>query len=628
MAKKLINLGAAPNDNTGDSLRAGGSIINSNFNELYDAKEDLESNIAGKTDKGGYPGTSQDLKNYIDTLSFDGAITYDTVNDLPTPVPSAGTTAKVGNDPDPNNNGNWYVSGGAWVQVAQNNTVDDIFGLPEKLSMAKVSTTSDKVCAYGIDSLTDGSGAPGERTYMSTFDPIWRGAFGSSEIGFVWLNSRDMNNSGFVWGNNLPNMISQTDFSIAPFKYSLCGKGCYQASGTGGYIDVNTVDKHFDSYRLYYLQQPGGGTFKVGFNEMNINDMIDVNSDGALSLQFVDVDRSPNNSLRSAVRQITGNCVFFGIKYMNAGSNASTLNIATGGMTLEKINGLDRNFRQQWYSLLKPAVLLLNAGTNDQDTATKSELKQWLGDYIDDVKAGHPGCNVVIVQPNQTSAWNVTNAPEHYAARQELANEKEVDFFDTIKIIGDYDYFVGNGMMIDGTHPNEKGCRILTEHYLRFLGIQNYGNYLGIPLSEDVDPTSNIKLSGDVPTYSATHLDLGVNYDALKLGMYSDFSVMYIEITAIFRLSGSKNITVKRLNFALTSENVYGNVVYVSDLVIEDIFSSTGTVPVPTITLSLVDNRALISFNSDVDLASVSMVGKWQLAKEVNTNREILFNDI
>src|SRR5690606_10046386 len=123
MAKKTINLGASPNDNTGDSLRAGGSIINSNFNELYDATANLKNNMPGKTDKGGYPGTSQDLKNYVDALSFDGAITYDTVDDLPTPVPSAGTTAKVGNDLDPDNNGNWYVSGGTWVQVARNNTV-------------------------------------------------------------------------------------------------------------------------------------------------------------------------------------------------------------------------------------------------------------------------------------------------------------------------------------------------------------------------------------------------------------------------------------------------------------------------------------------------------------------------
>jgi hypothetical protein len=35
MAQELINIGAAPNDHTGDSLRAGGGKINDNFTELY-----------------------------------------------------------------------------------------------------------------------------------------------------------------------------------------------------------------------------------------------------------------------------------------------------------------------------------------------------------------------------------------------------------------------------------------------------------------------------------------------------------------------------------------------------------------------------------------------------------------
>lgn len=42
MAQQTINLGAGPNDNTGDDLRTGGGKINDNFTELY----------AGKVDEG------------------------------------------------------------------------------------------------------------------------------------------------------------------------------------------------------------------------------------------------------------------------------------------------------------------------------------------------------------------------------------------------------------------------------------------------------------------------------------------------------------------------------------------------------------------------------------------------
>ena len=37
MAKQALDLGTAANDNTGDTLRAGGTKINGNFDELYTA---------------------------------------------------------------------------------------------------------------------------------------------------------------------------------------------------------------------------------------------------------------------------------------------------------------------------------------------------------------------------------------------------------------------------------------------------------------------------------------------------------------------------------------------------------------------------------------------------------------
>ena len=37
MSKQALNIGSAPNDNTGDTLRAGGDKINDNFTEIYAA---------------------------------------------------------------------------------------------------------------------------------------------------------------------------------------------------------------------------------------------------------------------------------------------------------------------------------------------------------------------------------------------------------------------------------------------------------------------------------------------------------------------------------------------------------------------------------------------------------------
>lgn len=56
MAQLTINIGAAPNDGTGDSARQAGAKINSNFSELYDRVSEIELNGGGNGGGGGGGG--------------------------------------------------------------------------------------------------------------------------------------------------------------------------------------------------------------------------------------------------------------------------------------------------------------------------------------------------------------------------------------------------------------------------------------------------------------------------------------------------------------------------------------------------------------------------------------------
>lgn len=91
-----------------------------------------------KTDKGGYVGTSQDLKDAIDNAIFGGLVTYQTLADFNavSPVPADGTSFIIANDPNGDNNGNWSVQGGIAVQntitvadtVEKSNTTKGVSG--------------------------------------------------------------------------------------------------------------------------------------------------------------------------------------------------------------------------------------------------------------------------------------------------------------------------------------------------------------------------------------------------------------------------------------------------------------------------------------------------------------------
>ena len=53
MAREIIGIGLAPNDGTGDVPRVAGNKINSNFEELYDAKGDIEAALPTKANRDG-----------------------------------------------------------------------------------------------------------------------------------------------------------------------------------------------------------------------------------------------------------------------------------------------------------------------------------------------------------------------------------------------------------------------------------------------------------------------------------------------------------------------------------------------------------------------------------------------
>lgn len=98
----------------------------------------VTAEISTKTDKGGYVGSTQDLKNELDTKVFEGIDTYQTKVELDavSPVPSDGTAAKVANDGTSANNGYYAVDGGVWVKdsdlyenaIDKNNTSKGITG--------------------------------------------------------------------------------------------------------------------------------------------------------------------------------------------------------------------------------------------------------------------------------------------------------------------------------------------------------------------------------------------------------------------------------------------------------------------------------------------------------------------
>ena len=101
-------------------------VTGANLNEIKTVTNALVDEVFLRTNKGGYTGTSQDLKNAIDNAVYSGATTYQTEADLlaVSPTPPDGTPAIVANDTTISKNGSWSVDSGSWVKNNESFTGD------------------------------------------------------------------------------------------------------------------------------------------------------------------------------------------------------------------------------------------------------------------------------------------------------------------------------------------------------------------------------------------------------------------------------------------------------------------------------------------------------------------------
>jgi len=505
---------------------------------------------------------------------------------------------------------------------AVNGTVDTL----ESIKKAKSYEGEGNVCMFGIDSLTAGAGG---ENYREFFTPKWHGAFDSAEIGYVHFDNFTSADLGFSFNKSagLDYMLDAADFSVAPIKYSLCGKGLYGTSMVDDYFTWN-VNKHFDTVTFYYLQQPSGGTFKYGFVSDDDTLSIPVDTNGTLSIQKIVVTREVYQGTGIKFIEINGDVSFFGAWFKIGDNSASVCDISKGGMLLEKQLQLDSPSRQYWYSEILPSVLILNAGTNDRTTVLPADFETDLTNYITDVQTGSPNTKVVIVEPNQTEDYVSSYADEYAVKRQDVATAKGCEIIDIPAIIGDYAYFVANNLMLDTIHPNRAGFELIAGKTYNFLGISNYGNHLNV--SGDLFSGGAVTNQWTVFNIDAKELAQPLSattYTLYDLGFMNGNIGFYFDLDVYLRLSSSGNMRLKNIKFYIENATVINNATGVSTIDTTNVFSyATGTIPDATFSLSIVNNRALLEITPSNNLETVTVGGTIHISETQNAEQVIYYN--
>lgn len=131
MAQQTINIGSAPDDGTGDTLRDGGDKINDNFTELYTDKADK----AG----GTFTGDIIVPDEAYDATAWNGSLEVPTKNAVRDKIESLGSgITELDDVPDVNaptpTNGDvltWDSTPGEWVAAAPSGGIAELDDVPD-----------------------------------------------------------------------------------------------------------------------------------------------------------------------------------------------------------------------------------------------------------------------------------------------------------------------------------------------------------------------------------------------------------------------------------------------------------------------------------------------------------------
>ena len=214
------------------------------------------------------------------------------------------------------------------------------------LFLSSCKPDTNKICMYGIDSLTYGAGG---KSFRTSFDKKYENNYENFEPGFIHIDyatSKDLN-IGYRKSSGLKNMASEDDYSIDPIKYSIFGRGIYGFNLLNESFTYNIKNKPFTKVRIYYLQRPDGGSFKYRFLNKQKENAVLQSMKGELGIKYVELNKTSKADSIINAFEIKGSAAFYGAWYYNDDvSAASLLNIAKGGMTLSKILTLDSSFRK------------------------------------------------------------------------------------------------------------------------------------------------------------------------------------------------------------------------------------------------------------------------------------------
>jgi lysophospholipase L1-like esterase len=222
------------------------------------------------------------------------------------------------------------------------------------------------------------------------------------------------------------------------------GLGGVSFRGEPGAVSrVGLPDDKYKTVVVYYLAQPGGGTFSVEAGEAKI---VDVNTDAEEKKPGFAEFALPPGTTTIALRVASGKVRLFGYRFDKDGPGVQYSSLGING---GQVQMLLRYFAaDQWIEALRhedPALVVLNYGTNESifPAYVQKQYPDELRQVIARIREALPHASLLLMGPMDRGTMDASGqivTPESLqtliAVQRKVAAETGCAFFDTFDAMG------------------------------------------------------------------------------------------------------------------------------------------------------------------------------------------------
>ena len=400
----------------------------------------------------------------------------------------------------------------------------------------------------GIDSLTNNTD---ENSYYGVFSPRIKGELGYGGPGYIPFNPIMSEYGDAFQKSDALSYINQSS-AVAPYSFDL--KGVFTESGSGTDYVKMFFNRKWLHGKVFYLKQPGGGTFKIGYDSQENANLTTINTSN--ETYDLGVFTFPDNvGLKGGnikCMEIIGKVALFGGLFL-MDSGVATSRIGKPGDLLTW--HASTAFRNKWLTELKPSLLMLNGGMNDRLTTSKEQYRTILTNYLNDFNSAN--CKIVLIKPNEISSGNDI-LREYEKVIDDVSVSLNTNTISNRAIIGTYSDAVKNGLMSDTIHPNKKANSKLGNAYLQMFGI---------PLIGKADE-GKVETTGGNSVFQPKHeltpktfeLTSGTSKVAYKIGLTNQYPAALVELDVIGLRKSLRGSVQKKLKMVIANSTLVNNV--------------------------------------------------------------------